>query len=245
MPNRILRDGILTSERVNSLSWSEEVFYRRLMSVVDDYGRYNALPMLLRASCYPLHIDKVSDADIDKWLTSCVRAGLVSVYSAKDGKRYIEIVDFGQQRRSKSKFPEPVDSDMKSNDINCQQKKSNAHLDVFGDGDGVEDVNDGDKSPFELTKSETWKAGKSLLEEFGMPQSQTGAFIGKLCKQYGEEVVMAAIGVAITERKADPASYIVGTCKKHTAPKSKTAQRQSLTEKDYTKGAKADGTIEF
>lgn len=105
MPTRILRDGILTSERVARLGWSEEVFYRRLMSVVDDHGRYYALPALLRAACYPLHLDKVSDADIGKWLTVCVTAGLVSVYPASDGKRYLEILDFNQRVQSKSKFP--------------------------------------------------------------------------------------------------------------------------------------------
>ena len=59
MPNRIVREGILTSERVELLSWAEEVFYRRLMSVVDDFGRYYARPELLRAACYPLLLTKV------------------------------------------------------------------------------------------------------------------------------------------------------------------------------------------
>lgn len=107
MPNRIIRDGILQSEAVAELSWPEEVFYRRLMSVVDDYGRYHALPKLLRAACYPLQIDKVSDSDIGKWIAGCVNAGLVRVYPAKDGKSYVEIVKFGQRVQSKSKFPEP------------------------------------------------------------------------------------------------------------------------------------------
>lgn len=110
MPTRILRDGILTSERVAALGWAEEVFYRRLMSVADDHGRYYALPALLRAACYPLHLDKVSDADIGKWLTACVNAALVSVYPASDGKRYLQILDFGQRIQSKSKFPEPTES---------------------------------------------------------------------------------------------------------------------------------------
>lgn len=110
MPTRILRDGILTSERVAKLGWGAEVFYRRLMSVADDHGRYYALPALLRAACYPLHLDKVSDADIGKWLTECVTAALVSVYPASDGKRYLQILDFGQRIQSKSKFPEPTES---------------------------------------------------------------------------------------------------------------------------------------
>ena len=42
MPSRIIRDGILTSERINALTERAELFYRRLMSVVDDYGRFPA-----------------------------------------------------------------------------------------------------------------------------------------------------------------------------------------------------------
>ncbi|MDZ4344453.1 MAG: hypothetical protein U1E51_18685 [Candidatus Binatia bacterium] len=100
-----MREGIITSESVNSLSWPEEVFYRRLLSVVDDYGRYHGNPSLLRAACYPLQIDKVGNQDIAKWLTACVRVGLVRAYTV-DGKPYIEVVKFGQQiRTNKSKFP--------------------------------------------------------------------------------------------------------------------------------------------
>ena len=139
MPNRIIRDGILSSELVNSLSWAEEIFYRRLMSVVDDHGRFHAQPKLLRAACYPLHIDKVSDSDIGKWLSACETAGLVRVYPASDGKRYVEIVKFGQQVRSKSKFPEACEGSgeqLESPDINCYQPPANAHLDegVFEGG---------------------------------------------------------------------------------------------------------------
>jgi len=106
MPNRILREGILTSERVAALTWAEEVFYRRLMSVVDDFGRFHANVKLLRSACYPLQFDKVSDADIGKWLASCAEAALVSVYPAPDGKRYLQLLDFRQQvRASASKFP--------------------------------------------------------------------------------------------------------------------------------------------
>ena len=137
MPNRIIRDGILQSEAVAELSWAEEVFYRRLMSVVDDYGRYHALPKLLRAACYPLQIDKVSDSDIGKWIAGCVNAGLVRVYSAKDGKSYLEIVKFGQRVQSKSKFPEPpVISGEEEKDIaNPPCSTVNNRLDGDGDGD--------------------------------------------------------------------------------------------------------------
>lgn len=139
MPNRILREGILTSERVARLGWPAEVFYRRLMSVVDDFGRYYATPMLLRAACYPLHLDKVSDSDIGKWLAVCAEADLVRVYPAEDGKRYLQMLDFRQQvRATASKFPKMPDgcvADAQQVHINSE---ASAHLDVFGDGD--EDV---------------------------------------------------------------------------------------------------------
>ena len=106
MPNRILRDGILTSERVNELSWPAEVFYRRLMSAVDDFGRFWGKPDLLRAALFPLRLEKVSNADVVKWIGETRKAGLVSVYSV-EAKEYLQLLDFRQQiRATKSKFPD-------------------------------------------------------------------------------------------------------------------------------------------
>lgn len=127
MPNRILRDGILTSPRVAKLVWGEEVFYRRLHSVVDDFGRYYADFGLLRAACYPRQLNKVSDSDIEKWLTACVIAALVRVYPAEDGERYLVVEDFKQQvRATKSKFPQPPDKCI----ADATQPPADAHLDV-------------------------------------------------------------------------------------------------------------------
>ena len=97
----------MTSERVDGLnSWASEVFYRRLHSIVDDFGRYYANPSLIRAAAYPLKLDKVSNADVDKWLADCAGAGLVSTYEV-EAKRYLELHDFRQQRRATaSKFPQ-------------------------------------------------------------------------------------------------------------------------------------------
>lgn len=109
MPSRIVREGILTSEPVNACSWAAEVLYRRLMSVVDDFGRYYAKEALIRGACYPLKLEKVSDSDIGKWLTECVNAALIRVYPASDGKRYLEIMKFGVPRAKKSRFPDPCE----------------------------------------------------------------------------------------------------------------------------------------
>ena len=109
MPSRVIRDGILESEAINSLSWNAELFYRRLMSVVDDFGRYNAHSMLLRSRCYPMQFDKVEDSDVTKWLKECVEAGLIRLYKVEN-KPYLELLRFNQRtRQAVSKFPAPED----------------------------------------------------------------------------------------------------------------------------------------
>lgn len=134
MPNRILREGILTSPRIARLDWASEVFYRRLMSVVDDFGRYYADAGMLRAACYPRQLGKVSDSDIGKWLTALVEAALVRVYPALDGERYLQLLDFRQQARAaKSKFPEPH-SECVADAAQAQSKgAADAPVFVFGD----------------------------------------------------------------------------------------------------------------
>ena len=104
MPTRILREGIITSEPINSLSPQAELFYRRLMSIADDYGRYYANTSILRANCYPLQLDKVSERNVSSWLGECLNKNLIVTYG--ESTKYIQIIKFGQQTRSKSKFPE-------------------------------------------------------------------------------------------------------------------------------------------
>jgi len=138
MPNRILREGILTSERINALNWEAEVFYRRLMSVVDDFGRFTAHPSLLRAALYPLKLDTVRDANMERLLALVEQASLVRVYVVA-GKRYLELLDFKQQVRAKeSKYPHPPadDPQLRSGCVaSAQQTQADAHLDGGGDED--------------------------------------------------------------------------------------------------------------
>lgn len=106
MPMRLLRDGILDSERVCSLSYPAEVFYRRLMSAVDDFGRFDGRATVLRSRLYPLQIDKVREADISRWIAECEKAGLIALYSVS-GKQYILFHNLGSPRAKESKYPAP------------------------------------------------------------------------------------------------------------------------------------------
>lgn len=136
MPTRMIRDGILTSERINALSERAELFYRRLMSVVDDYGRFSANPTLLRASCYPLKLDSVKEDSIKKHLAEAADAGLIVLYTVS-GKAYLEMQDFGQRVQSKSKYPEPQGGQQESTVIHREPPEKTA---VVGDEGVVEGV---------------------------------------------------------------------------------------------------------
>lgn len=115
MPNRILRPGILSSERVDALSYEAEVFYRRLMSKVDDYGRFDAHWRVLRSELYPMRTERISQEQIETWLEECTRTlpgeeePLVRVYSV-GRKQFLELTNFRQRIRVKaeSKYPEPA-----------------------------------------------------------------------------------------------------------------------------------------
>lgn len=128
MPIRMLYPGILSSTRVNALSCEAELFYRRLMSVVDDYGRFEADPRLLVSSCYPLTFDRISPSFVSKVLLECSQSGedgsesLITLYSV-GSKNYLQINNFKQRTRTDSKFPSPP---LLSNDSKCQQMNAYA-----------------------------------------------------------------------------------------------------------------------
>jgi hypothetical protein len=132
MPHRILREGILTSDAVDRLTPPAEVFYRRLMSVVDDYGRFDARPSILRAACFPLRIDKVREADISRWLTECETAGLIALY-AVDEKPYVLYHKVATPRAKHSKYPEPAGTcaQTQADESGCAQMRPYSNADSY------------------------------------------------------------------------------------------------------------------
>lgn len=177
MPNRIVREAILSSEKIASLGWAEEVLYRRLMSIVDDYGRHEANPKLLRSKCYPMQIDDVTVIQVSSWLTACQKAGVLVVYQS-EGKMYLQINNFGQQQRSASKCPAP--------DINCSQVLESAHLGVVvsvvesvsvSEVVGKDSCSESAAPPAELEPSVIHFPLNTGVE-WGLPESKYREFIG-------------------------------------------------------------------
>ncbi len=112
MPNRYVRESAIESESVNSLSWQAEVFWRRLLNRADDFGRFTANAALLRASIFPLQLDCVSEADVQRMLAECEAAGLLFVYSSSC-KQFIILNKWEKGRAKESKYPPPDEDTIK------------------------------------------------------------------------------------------------------------------------------------
>ena len=105
MPNRYLREGVVTSEPMAAVSFEAETLWYRLLVQVDDFGLFDGRPIIIRSRCMPLR--DVMLAQIDAWLADLARVGLIVRYT-HDDKPYIGIPKFDQRTRAiASKFPLP------------------------------------------------------------------------------------------------------------------------------------------
>lgn len=110
MPNRILKESIVTSATIDSLSADQERFFYRLMVVCDDFGRFDGRAAVIRGRCYPLKLD-VTTETVDGWLSVLESAGLLFRYEVAS-KPYLQIRNWDEHqniRAKKSRFPNPAE----------------------------------------------------------------------------------------------------------------------------------------
>ena len=125
MPDRLINESIRTSEKINSLTWFQEVLFTRLLTAVDDFGRFDARPAILKASLFPLKKD-VTEKTIEDSLDKLVTIGLVNLYEV-GGKPYLCLptwADHQRVRNKRSKYPEPVICQQSA--ANCGELPQNA-----------------------------------------------------------------------------------------------------------------------
>lgn len=108
MPNRILRDAALDSDRLAAVSEPAEVLFYRLIMLADDFGRFDGRMSVIRSRAFALR-QSVPEEEVSARMQELCKVGLIHSYSVS-GKPYISIPRFGQrQRAEKSKFPAPPD----------------------------------------------------------------------------------------------------------------------------------------
>lgn len=103
MPQRFLRPGLTTSQRFNAASWQAQSLYVRLITLVDDYGRFDAHPMLLKSLAFPFNPEITCEQMIS--LCEQLLANDLADFYEKDGKKYLQLSRWQEKARSHSKFP--------------------------------------------------------------------------------------------------------------------------------------------
>lgn len=115
MPNRLLKEGIVDSGRIDSLSPEAEVCFYRLVVVADDLGRFDARTAIVRSRCFPLKEQSNMPARVEAWLTELADKFLILRYQV-GGQPFLQIMKWDQRVRSNGKFPEPSEADLQSFD---------------------------------------------------------------------------------------------------------------------------------
>lgn len=110
MPNRILKESILSSDQINELSWFEEVLFYRLIVSADDYGCMDGRAAYLKSILFPLK-ENVTKQDIEKGIAKLVSTGLLIPYADKvSGNAYLFLPTWCKHQRlrnSKHRYPMP------------------------------------------------------------------------------------------------------------------------------------------
>jgi len=120
MPDRIIRERMLTSETLGSVGDFAERLFWRLVVVADDFGRFAAQPAVLFGRTMPL----VAGATMRRFehaLFELVAVKAIALYEV-GGKKYGHFPNFAESNRSRattSKYPSPELADV------CLQPSAN------------------------------------------------------------------------------------------------------------------------
>lgn len=111
MPQRFLRPAIRNSQRWNSVEWLEQSLYIRILTLVDDFGRYDGRASVIHGESFSiwneLHPNKpVTIKDICSALQQLVASQLVEIYEV-DGKKVLQVTQWQERIRTgvREKWP--------------------------------------------------------------------------------------------------------------------------------------------
>lgn len=133
MPNRILKESIRYSEKLNGLTdWQYRVWVS-LVTYVDDYGRGDARVPVIRGAVFPLR-ESVTNRDVEEALQALTAAGCIRLYEA-EGCPYLCFPEWEKHqnvRNKRSRYPAPPEEEEgvclspQASACNCAQVSANA-----------------------------------------------------------------------------------------------------------------------
>jgi len=109
MPNRIIKESIHVSEKIASLTDFQFRLWVSLITYVDDYGRGDARPAIIKGAAFPLR-EAVTAGDIERGLLDLEKADCIGLYEV-EGRPYLCFPNWEAHQRiqtKRSKFPPPT-----------------------------------------------------------------------------------------------------------------------------------------
>ena len=121
MPTRYLKPGIRDSEPIDRLRPVTECLFYRLLVTVDDYGRFDARPSMVKAQCFPIK-ESCSIESCAAMLDELASHGLIALYTI-DGKPYLQMQKWDNAPRAKeSKYPSITDERAQMHTCVCKPR---------------------------------------------------------------------------------------------------------------------------
>lgn len=110
MPNRMIRESCRTSDTLNQLSAEAERLFWRLTTVADDFGRFEADPRVILATCFPLKVGVFKVEAVARWFKELVACSLVRTYvsGCKQLAFFVTWEKHQYVRAKTSKYPAPT-----------------------------------------------------------------------------------------------------------------------------------------
>lgn len=112
MPNRIIKESAFSSDKIASLTDFEFRLWVGLITSVDDAGRGDARPAIIKGRVFALRY-RVSVKDIDVAIHGLAAKGCISLYTV-GGKSYFWFPTWGKHQRVRDvrpKYPAPEEAD--------------------------------------------------------------------------------------------------------------------------------------
>lgn len=242
MPNRLIKDTIFSSRKVNNLSDFDFRIWIHLIVYVDDYGCGSADPELLKGMVFPRR-KGLTEQQISCALDNLANAGMIDLYEV-DGEPYLYFPNWAkhqQIRACKSKFPGPdgktihkkptegKSRNLKSVDINGNRQKT--------------DVPVIQSTPIQSTTTRACEEAEPFLsdEEAMIIQAEQNEVLDsakqagfptttkamntliRLYTEHGKETLMFAIDECVRYNKLNFA-YMEKVCKNHGSEGSQPSQ---------------------
>lgn len=112
MPRRFIAESCRSSPTLVKLTAESERLLWRLLTVADDFGRFEACGEVVKAACFQRNGDTIKTADVRKCVQMLADVNILKLYE-KDERQYGQFVAWekfqGKPRAQHSKYPDPVD----------------------------------------------------------------------------------------------------------------------------------------